>query len=231
MTDHYKKSQNKDRSANKKEPLEQEDGALWDAVIQDITPLKNKNVVYQNKPKHSYSSKDSDKDSVQNISKNETTADQVYKASLDLQDFSLGMDVHTDNGITIETVPVGIPEKLADVDKQTRRRLRRGQIPIDGCLDLHGMTQQQAQQALLGYIPSAYNADKRCILIVTGKGQPRHGNLDLLERIEHVGVLKQKTPQWLCMVPLSSYILDIQPARPNHGGEGALYVLLRRKRP
>ena len=222
MTDHYKKSQSKNKGTNKKDPLKQEDEALWDTVIRDITPFENKNEVYRNKQKQS--------DNGENVSKDKARTGITDTSSPDLRDFSLGMDVSIDNGITIETAPVGIPEKLADIDKQTRRRLKRGQISIDGRLDLHGMTQQQAHQALLEYIPFAHNAGKRCILIVTGKGQPRHGNQNLLECIEHVGVLKQKTPQWLCMSPLFSYILDIQPARPNHGGEGALYVLLRRKR-
>ncbi len=101
-------------------------------------------------------------------------------------------------------------------------------MDIDARLDLHGMSQNQAYDALLEFIPRSYASGKRCVLIVTGKGHQRHGNQSLLERTD--GVLKQKTPQWLNDAPLFQYILSVQTAKPKHGGEGALYILLRRNK-
>ena len=109
--------------------------------------------------------------------------------------------------------------KSNDIDHKTHKRLKRGQMQIEGRLDLHGMTQNQAYDALLSFIPRAYSAGKRCVLVITGKGNR-----------EGTGVLKQKTPQWLNSAPLEQYVLKLEDARPNHGGTGALYVLLRRKR-
>ncbi len=118
--------------------------------------------------------------------------------------------------------------RSTEVDRNTERRLKRGQIPIDGRIDLHGMTQNQAYDALLSFIPHAYYSRKRCVLVITGKGDWRAGNPSMVHK--KTGVLKQKTPIWLSSHPLNEYILKVKTARPNHGGEGALYILLRKNR-
>jgi DNA-nicking Smr family endonuclease len=138
--------------------------------------------------------------------------------------------IQIDVDITTKTIIYEDSNNSVGIDHRTRRRLKRGKMSIDGRLDLHGKTQNEAYDTLLEYIPVAYASGKRCILVITGKGLPRSGDIKLIERSDHIGILKQKTPQWLSMPPLSPYILDIQTAQPNHGGEGALYVLLRRKR-
>ncbi len=125
----------------------------------------------------------------------------------------------TDNYKHTHTPP---QHKSNEIDHKTATRLRRGQMSIEARLDLHGMTQNQAYDALLSFILCAHSNKKRCVLVITGKGN-KYGS-------EDIGVLKQKTPEWLNSSPLQQYILKIQPARPNHGGDGALYVLLRRNR-
>jgi len=193
---------------DKTEWRKKQDTVLWDTVTKDVVPLKDKNTIYRGKEKE----------------KRQVVSDNKNTPRSDADDKRL------DVNITIKTLSEKKHEKSADIDRRTQQRLKRGKMSIDGRLDLHGMTQGQAYDALQEYIPAAYASGKRCILIITGKGQPRHGDPSLIERSAHIGVLKQKTPQWLSMSPLSPYILDIQPARPNHGGEGALYVLLRRRR-
>ncbi len=116
----------------------------------------------------------------------------------------------------------------AEIDRKTAQRLARGQMPIDGRLDLHGLNQRDAYDALMRCIPNAYHSGKRCILVITGKGGRMYGGASMLDQTP--GVLRTKTPQWLNEAPLSDYVLKTKTARPKDGGEGALYVLIKRKR-
>ncbi len=111
------------------------------------------------------------------------------------------------------------------LDARTDARLRRGQMPIEGRLDLHGMTQEQAHTRLNDFIVRAHAAGKRCVLVITGKGLSRsHGGG------EHTGVLRQKLPLWLSMPPLRGIVLKSCPAVQRDGGTGAWYLYLRRTR-
>ncbi len=105
------------------------------------------------------------------------------------------------------------------LDKRSAERLRRGQMRIDARLDLHGMTQDVAHAALHGFVERAMASGFRVLLVITGKGEPGGG------------VLKRGVPRWLDDPAIRRFILDTAGAQPKHGGEGALYVLLRRVRP
>ncbi len=110
-----------------------------------------------------------------------------------------------------------------DLDHRTAERLRKGQMPIEARLDLHGLSRQAAYDALLAFIPRCYARGLRCVLVITGKGALKP--LD-----PESGVLKQHTPQWLSAPPLDRMVLKYVAAKPKDGGSGALYVLLRRNR-
>jgi DNA-nicking Smr family endonuclease len=112
------------------------------------------------------------------------------------------------------------PGRLHNVDRRTADRLKRGRLEIEGRIDLHGMTRAAAQDALTNYVISAADRGRRCILVITGKGTFSGGP----------GVLKQEVPKWLNMPPLRERIVAVNEAQPKHGGGGALYVLLKRKR-
>jgi len=111
--------------------------------------------------------------------------------------------------------------KASGVDKRTMDKLRRGKLPLEGRLDLHGMTQDQAHSALLRFIGSAYSQGKRCVSVITGKGTQLNGR---------VGVLRQMVPHWLNQPGLRAKIIAFTYAPKNEGGEGALYILLKRWR-
>lgn len=117
-------------------------------------------------------------------------------------------------------VPAGNPVSTEPpgVDRRTDDRLRRGQMQIDARIDLHGMGQAEACAALREFLIGSYQQGRRCVLVITGKG--RDGK----------GVLRDKTPQWLREGDLAGIVLRAYPAKPQHGGQGALYVLLRRRR-
>jgi DNA-nicking Smr family endonuclease len=105
------------------------------------------------------------------------------------------------------------------LDRRSGERLKRGQLEIDGRLDLHGMTQEAAHGALLAFVGRAFDAGRRCLLVITGKGN-RDGT----------GVLRAVVPRWLNQSPLRERIIGFSYAQARHGGEGALYVLVRRRR-
>jgi DNA-nicking Smr family endonuclease len=114
---------------------------------------------------------------------------------------------------------------LAPIDRRLKRELARGRAAIDAALDLHGLTQAEAHQALRGFLRHSQARGARLVIIVTGKGAP----LDEVGQWPNErGVLKRVTPQWLREPDLRSVVLGFEEAGRAHGGSGALYVRLRR---
>ncbi len=120
-----------------------------------------------------------------------------------------------------ERLPELGPDTAPGLDKRTAARLRRGQLPIEARIDLHGLTRDEAHGALEGFLGSAHDAGKRCVLVITGKGLRAPGEM---------GVLRDAVPRWLNAPLIRPLILAFAPAPPRDGGAGALYVLLKRKR-
>ncbi|CAK0740118.1 DNA mismatch repair protein MutS [uncultured Gammaproteobacteria bacterium] len=112
------------------------------------------------------------------------------------------------------------PGHTAGIDRRTDQRLRRGQLDIDGRIDLHGLSQAQAHDALAGFVRRGWYDGRRCLLVITGKGSGGEGQ----------GVLRAAVPRWLHETPFRPLVLAIHPARTDHGGDGAYYILLRRRR-
>jgi DNA-nicking Smr family endonuclease len=115
------------------------------------------------------------------------------------------------------------------LDKRTAERLRRGDMPIEARLDLHGLTQAEAHAALARFVAAQHAAGRRCLLVITGKGTPRAA-ADQGIMPERRGVLRELVPRWLKEPALAERVLATAPAQPRHGGGGALYLLLRRRR-
>jgi DNA-nicking Smr family endonuclease len=115
------------------------------------------------------------------------------------------------------------PAALAPFDRRLRARLARGHTAIDARLDLHGMTQQQAHAALLRFLHQAQTKDVRLALIVTGKG------IGKAAAGSERGVLRRQVPLWLGLPEFRRFVVSFQEAHLSHGGEGALYLRLRRR--
>jgi DNA-nicking Smr family endonuclease len=108
------------------------------------------------------------------------------------------------------------------VDKRQADRLKRGRTEIDARIDLHGMTQAEAHDRLVGFIGRAAANGLRLVLVITGKGLT--GEMSG----RGSGVLREAVPRWLNEPGLRGRVLAISYAQPKHGGHGALYVLLKR---
>ena len=111
---------------------------------------------------------------------------------------------------------------LAPLGRRERAKLSRGRNEIDARLDLHGMTQVRAHHALLGFLQRAHHEGLTFVLVITGKGKVGAES----ER----GVLRRQVPQWLSMPEFRSLVVGFEEAHVGHGGEGALYVRIRRTR-
>jgi DNA-nicking Smr family endonuclease len=109
---------------------------------------------------------------------------------------------------------------LAPIERRLKQRLARGNEAIDARLDLHGKTQSEAHAALLGFLRRAQRDGARVALVITGKGVRGEGP----ER----GVLRRQVPLWLRLPELRAYVVGFEPAHIGHGGEGALYVRIRK---
>jgi DNA-nicking Smr family endonuclease len=112
---------------------------------------------------------------------------------------------------------------LAPIERREKQRLARGVSPIDARIDLHGRSQADAHAALLGFLRRAQADGARFVLVITGKG----GGSNLSSGR---GVLKRQVPLWLTLPEFRLYVVAAEAAHAAHGGEGALYVRLRRSR-
>lgn len=124
-----------------------------------------------------------------------------------------------------------IAEALRDapvtMDRRQFQRLSRGRLTPEARLDLHGMTLARAQGALTGFIADAWGQGLRLVLVITGKGRTGGEDGPIPRR---TGALRHEVPLWLRRPPLAPMVLDLRPAHRRHGGDGALYVYLRRRR-
>ena len=119
---------------------------------------------------------------------------------------------------------------VARFDERQRRKLARNAERIDARLDLHGMRQRQAHTALRSFLMASAARGCRNVLIITGKGTRRETERNRDFFLEERGVLRRLVPQWLSEPEFRSIVLSFTTAAARHGGEGALYVRLRRLR-
>lgn len=113
------------------------------------------------------------------------------------------------------------PPQLASLDRRTRQKIARGRHEIEGRLDLHGHTQAEAHAALLRFLRMSQAKGRKLVLVITGKGL--RGDRDS-------GVLRRQVPHWLALPEFRSLVVGFDRAGAAHGGEGALYVRLRKPR-
>ena len=117
--------------------------------------------------------------------------------------------------------PPALPPKkqhiFHSIDDQTRDKLAKGRLPIEGRVDLHGMRQDEAHALLLSFLGRAYAGGVRYVLVITGKGQGGEG------------VLKRLVPAWLATPAFRPLVSSHDFAARGHGGSGAIYIRLRKR--
>jgi DNA-nicking Smr family endonuclease len=191
-------------TARRRRGLTEEDAALWAEVTETVAPLKRRR-----RPRKRTSPPEAG-------AQPEPAAPPVQPVSAVPR--------------TKPSAPKSVPRRpaippLAPIDRQERRRVVRGTRALEGRIDLHGMRQSEAHEALRGFLSSAQARGQKVVLVITGKGaagSPAHG------LGEERGVLRRLVPLWLGMADLRPVVLGFEEAHPGHGGGGALYVHLRR---
>lgn len=107
------------------------------------------------------------------------------------------------------------------MDRRTAQRLKRGKLDVEGRIDLHGHTQASAHRALERFLHDGYMAGTRTVIVITGKGDRLGGK---------PGVLRDAVPRWFNEMPMRQWVAGFSYAAPKDGGDGALYVRLKRRK-
>jgi DNA-nicking Smr family endonuclease len=118
---------------------------------------------------------------------------------------------------------LSVPPPLAPLGRRERSHLSRGRKEIEARLDLHGMTQTRAHRALSGFLQRAHSDGLTFVLVITGKGRTIGAESER-------GVLRRQVPLWLNLPEFRTLVVGFEEAHIGHGGEGALYVRIRRSR-
>jgi DNA-nicking Smr family endonuclease len=110
------------------------------------------------------------------------------------------------------------PETAPDgIEPNRKRRIARAREPIAARIDLHHMDQVRARAALHAFLLRVHEEGARAVLVITGKGALGDG------------VLRRRVPEWLGEAPVRGIVAGLSPAERHHGGDGALYVALKRR--
>ena len=127
--------------------------------------------------------------------------------------------------------PAPPPPAPLGLERKKMRKVSSGRVEIEARIDLHGMRQSEAHAALTRFLNRAYGDGKRWVLVITGKGAPmRTAYEERLDREgEERGVLRRNVPRWLAEPDLAPIIIGFTTAAIRHGGEGALYVHIRKR--
>ena len=138
-----------------------------------------------------------------------------------IQPFRIGAAAKT---LARPAVSPSEPDLHLSMDHKTWRRMKGGKLTPEARLDLHGMTLEQAHGRLSAFIETSAVQGRRLVLVITGKGRPGSSASPIPSR---TGVLRRQVPHWLGAMPV---VLQVSTANRKHGGDGALYVYLRRRR-
>ena len=187
-----------------RKPLRPEDAALWAAVTRDVAPLKGGKAVRFDAWRHPRDIP------VRDHPARRWAAEPVFDMP------------------PRQVAPA--PQSLTGLDGARAKRLQRGKLPVEGRLDLHGMTQEKAWRALGPFLARSQEAGKRVVLVVTGKGGAKKDDGEHAWTEPRTGILRNLVPQWLSEGDNRARVVAWNPASAQHGGDGALYVVLRRIR-
>lgn len=129
----------------------------------------------------------------------------------------------------------GAPPAIALFERKKARKIRSGQLEIEARIDLHGLRQDEAHAELVRFLFRCHGRGQRWVLVITGKGRKNATDDDAYTPFDMTaernrGVLKRNVPRWLDEPELRAIVVSYTTASIGHGGEGALYVHLRKRR-
>ncbi|HGG04900.1 MAG TPA: DNA mismatch repair protein MutS [Aliiroseovarius sp.] len=139
----------------------------------------------------------------------------------DLTHFEVGVTAHR------KPAPAKVQSHSIAMDFKSYKKMKGGKIRPEARIDLHGLTLAEAQPRLIGFIIDQARQGRRLVLVITGKGRSGYDDGPMPVRR---GVLRHQVPHWLHSAPLKTLVLQTAEANRSHGGQGALYVYLRRQR-
>lgn len=198
-----------------KKGLTEDDKALWNRVAATATPMDRRGA-----PKIT---EEVEKEFIRALRPEPSTTAHRLPA------FRVGEKASFNSGPVNHTPTLSARMAQAPVkmDHNTHKRMTRGKLKPEGRIDLHGMTLSEAHPALISFIFHSHEMERRLVLVITGKGKDRDSGGPIPIRR---GILRHQVPSWLTSPPLGSMILDIREAHQRHGGGGAYYVYLKRRR-
>ena len=189
-------------------PLTEDEERLWAAVARSVRPLRAKPTIKPSlKPPAAPPAKAAPPQSA-----------RPSLAKPNVAKLGVARDAeHAPQPVAHRAKPPSTESTLA---RRERQQLGRGKAEIGGRIDLHGMTQAEAHDALLRFLRRAQAEGAKFVLVITGKGGPGGDR----------GVLRRQVPLWLALPDMRTCVLGFDVAHVGHGGEGALYVRIRRAR-
>jgi DNA-nicking Smr family endonuclease len=178
-----------------------EDKEAWRSFIKNVTPLK-KLVISPVVPSNKRPSK-------QNLIETKINLFPINN------DFLSNVTV---TNTSLNEITIG---KLSGIERKKASKLKSGDLAIEGKIDLHGHTLESAYMLLTNFINNSYIQGKRCLLVITGKGLKKDGS---------IGLIKQSLIDWLNNSSLKDKALAVTQASVKHGGDGAFYIYLKKKK-
>ena len=203
-----------------KTPLNKTDKRVWDTVKKSVKPIEHENSKMADllseyadtDPKNPTPIKGAPPT---NSPFKQTVGDIMGKITNKDPKFTPNVTPSVTPSVTIDRINDLTHGDISNMHQSQGKRFLRGQLPVEATLDLHGMTQDRAHRQLNEFIQHAHMRGLRKVIIITGKGQ---------------GILKNQTPRWLNDPILRPFIVSFSYAQPRDGGDGALYVLIRKNR-
>jgi DNA-nicking Smr family endonuclease len=187
-------------------PLTEDEERLWAAVARSVRPLRAKPNLKPSAVPPAKTAPSKPQSARPNLTKANAAKPSVVR--------------HAEHAPQPAAHKAKPPSPASTLARRERQQLARGKAEIGGRIDLHGMTQAQAHDALLRFLHRAQAEGARFVLVITGKGGPGGDR----------GVLRRQVPLWLALPDMRTCVLGFDVAHVGHGGEGALYVRLRKAR-
>ncbi|KEC56170.1 Smr/MutS family protein [Bartonella koehlerae] len=196
-----------DEWRTKRNPLVSQDRFLWEKVCRTTIPLHKKH--YSSFAK-----------GIVNVAKNAAKIDNKKQYITQILPWSQ-TNIQPLTEVKREKKAIAQTHKIHFFDRVIYRKIAKGHYSIEARLDLHGCMQEEAYFFLKKFLQSSQQNGLRYVLVITGKGRSLGSN----------GVLYQFVPHWLSTPAFRYYVHAFEQAARQHGGDGALYIRLRRLLP